>query len=309
MTLRDIEMAEASEEIPEDITIEESVSFEDIDPRITGTDSQTSSGVPPRIASHYLRSISQVDATSRHKLLSFMDAYSEYNQISMYLPDEEHTSFVTNKGLYCYKVMSFGLKNARATYQKLVNKMFASQLGSTMEVYMDDMLVKSLKVDDHIQHPEKTFRVLQAYRIRLNPLKCIFGIASGKFLGYMLSPNLRRRAPTIRLLRKQGPLGSRNTLPRHGEVGIITHHGLKETKFDIIYKPRAPSKDKPLADFVAKFTNPPEMDVPMVSADPPTWCLFVDKSSGDMGLGTEVVLTSPEGHRLNCTIRFDFEGL
>lgn len=58
-----------------------------------------------------------VDATFEHELLSFMDAYSGYNQISMYVSDEEHTSFVTDQGLYCYKVMPFGLKNARATYQ------------------------------------------------------------------------------------------------------------------------------------------------------------------------------------------------
>ncbi|KAL2456880.1 Uncharacterized protein Adt_46580 [Abeliophyllum distichum] len=92
-----------------------------------------------------------VDATAGHQLLSFMDAYSGYNQIPMYPPDEEHTSFVTDKGLYCYKVMPFGLKNAGATYQRLVNKMFANQLGSTMEVYVDDMLVKSLRAEDHIR--------------------------------------------------------------------------------------------------------------------------------------------------------------
>ena len=65
-----------------------------------------------------------VDATSGHELLSFMDAYSGYNQIPMYLPDEEHTSFITDRGLYCYKVMPFGLKNARATDQMMVNMMF-----------------------------------------------------------------------------------------------------------------------------------------------------------------------------------------
>ncbi|KAL2512216.1 Reverse transcriptase domain-containing protein [Abeliophyllum distichum] len=128
-----------------------------------------------------------VDATSGHELLSFMDAYSGYNQISMYPPDEEHMSFVTNKGLYCYKVMPFGLKNAGATYQRLVNKMFADQLGSTMEVYVDDMFVKSLRVEDHIQHLEETFQILRSYKMRLNPLKCAFGVASGKFLGYMVN--------------------------------------------------------------------------------------------------------------------------
>ncbi|KAL5544666.1 hypothetical protein UlMin_008450 [Ulmus minor] len=62
----------------------------------------------------------------------------------------EHTAFLTNQGLYCYKVMPFGLKNAGATYQRLVNKMFKNQIGKTMEVYVDDMLVKSLKTEEHI---------------------------------------------------------------------------------------------------------------------------------------------------------------
>ena len=68
----------------------------------------------------------------------------------MYLSDEEHTSFITDRGLYCYKVMPFGLKNTGAIYQRMVNMMFAKQIGRTMEVYIDDMLVKSKLAGDHI---------------------------------------------------------------------------------------------------------------------------------------------------------------
>ena len=80
-----------------------------------------------------------------------MDACLGYNQIPMYVPDEEHTSFITDQGLYCYKVMLFGLKNVGATYQRMVNMKFAEQIGQTMEVYVDDMLVKSNLAGDHIQ--------------------------------------------------------------------------------------------------------------------------------------------------------------
>lgn len=128
-----------------------------------------------------------VDATARHKLLSFMDAYSGYNQIPMYPPDEENTSFITDRGLYCYRVMPFGLKNAGATYQRLVNRMFANLLGKTMEVYVDDMLVKSLETEDHIEHLTGAFEILRKFQMKLNPLKCAFGVASGKFLGYMVN--------------------------------------------------------------------------------------------------------------------------
>ena len=88
-----------------------------------------------------------VDATAGHELLSFMDAYSGYKQIRMHEPYQIKTTF--DRGLYCYKVMSFGLKNAGATYQRLVNRIFADQIGKTMEVYVDDMLVKSLLVTNH----------------------------------------------------------------------------------------------------------------------------------------------------------------
>ena len=88
-----------------------------------------------------------VDIIAGHELLSFMDAFSGYNQILMHPDDQEKTAFITERGIFCYKVTPFGLKNAGATYQRLVNKMFADYLGDTMEVYIDDMLVKSLHTD------------------------------------------------------------------------------------------------------------------------------------------------------------------
>ena len=100
--------------------------------------------------------------------------------------NEEKTTFITNKGLYCYKVMSFGLKNAGVNYQRLVNIMFDEFLGKTMEVYLDDMLVKSVLAEDHIRHLEQSFQALGKYRMRLNPSKCAFGVESGKFLGFMV---------------------------------------------------------------------------------------------------------------------------
>ena len=73
-----------------------------------------------------------VDSTAGHKLLTFMNAFSGYNQIKMAKEHQEKTTFITSQGLYCYKVMPFGLKNAGATYQRLVNKMFSQQIGRTI---------------------------------------------------------------------------------------------------------------------------------------------------------------------------------
>ena len=128
-----------------------------------------------------------VDATAGHELLSFMDAFSSYNQISMNPGDQEKTSFVTAQGTYCYRVMMFGLKNAGATYQRLVNRMFQKQIGATIEVYIDDMLVKSTTAELHIAHLSEAFQILRNYNMKLNPAKCAFGVSAEKFLGFIVN--------------------------------------------------------------------------------------------------------------------------
>ena len=128
-----------------------------------------------------------VDATAGHELLSFMDAYSRYNQIPMFHRDEEHTTFITDRGLYCYKVMPFGLKNAGATYQRLVNKIFTELLGVSIEVYIDDMLVKSVVARDHVMHLDRTFSIIRQTNMMLNPSKRTFAVRARKFLGFMVN--------------------------------------------------------------------------------------------------------------------------
>ena len=116
-----------------------------------------------------------------------MDAFSGYNQISMDPGDQEKTSFVTTQGTYCYLVMPFGLKNAGATYQMLVNRMFQKQIGTTMEVYIDDMLVKSTTAELHIAHLSEAFQILRNYNMKLNPAKCAFRVSARKFLGFIVN--------------------------------------------------------------------------------------------------------------------------
>ena len=148
-----------------------------------------------------------MDVTSGNQLLSFMDAYSGYNQIPMHVPDQEHTSFITDRGLYCYKVMPFGLKNAGATYQRLVNMMFKEQIGKTMEVYVDDMLVKSKVTSDHVAHLDKMFKILRAYCMKLNPLKCTL-CSFGKVFRVHGQPTGYRGQPR----ENTGPVG--NVVPK-----------------------------------------------------------------------------------------------
>ena len=101
-----------------------------------------------------------VDSTVGHKLLTFMDAFLRYNQIPMSEENQEKTTFVTSQGLYYYKVIPFKLKNAKATYQRLVNHMFNKQIRWNIEVYIDDMLVKSKTTKEHLDDLKETFDIL-----------------------------------------------------------------------------------------------------------------------------------------------------
>ena len=102
-----------------------------------------------------------VELIAGHKLLSFMNAFSSYNQIKMDEADQEKTSFVTSQGLFCYKMLPFRLKNTGVTYQRLVNHMFRPQIGWNVEVYVDDMLVKSLDEEKHLDDLQENFDTLR----------------------------------------------------------------------------------------------------------------------------------------------------
>ena len=127
-----------------------------------------------------------VDALAGHRMLSSLDAFSRYRQIPMHPPDVEKKAFIRPHRLHCCNVMPYGLKNAAATYQKLVTKIFQPLMGKTMEVYIDDMLFKSKELPDHTKHLQETFEQLHAYNMKFNSLNCAFGISSSKFLGFMV---------------------------------------------------------------------------------------------------------------------------
>ena len=128
-----------------------------------------------------------VDATVGHPRMSFLDAFQGYHQIPLALGDQESTFFVTPIGNYYYKVMPFSLKNAGATYQRMMTRIFEPQLGKNIEIYIDDMVVKSRVESEHINDLGNIFDILRKHKLRLNASKCSFGVGSGKFLGYMVT--------------------------------------------------------------------------------------------------------------------------
>ena len=128
-----------------------------------------------------------MDATVGHSRISFLDAFQGYHQIPLALEDQEKTAFVTPTGNYHYKVMLFGLKNVGSTYQRMMTRMFEPQLGKNIEIYVDDMVVKSKVVSEYLGDLGSIFDVLRRHKLRLNASKCSFGVGSGKFLGYMVT--------------------------------------------------------------------------------------------------------------------------
>ncbi|XP_019184851.1 PREDICTED: uncharacterized protein LOC109179827 [Ipomoea nil] len=142
-----------------------------------------------------------VDKTAGCALMSFLDAFWGYLQIFMHEDDEEKTAFTTPEGVFCYRVMAFGLKNSGATYTRMVAKVFKKVLGRNLQAYVDDMIVKSTEADLHIADLTEIFSIMRQFDLRLNPKKWTFEVHGGKFLGTWsqrgaLSPTPRKSRPS-----------------------------------------------------------------------------------------------------------------
>jgi hypothetical protein len=127
-----------------------------------------------------------MDSTAGSVLLCFLDCYLGYHQIALHPDDEDKTAFIMPHDIYCYKVMTFGLKNARAMYHKVIQKCLKSQIGKNVEAYVYDVVVKTTKKDQLIADLTETFANLQEFQWKLNPTKCVFGVPSRLLLGFMV---------------------------------------------------------------------------------------------------------------------------
>jgi hypothetical protein len=126
-----------------------------------------------------------MDSTVGSILLCFLDCYSGYHQIALHPDDEDKTTFITPHGIYCYKAMTIGLKNAEATYQKAIQKCLKTQIGKNVEAYVEDVVVKTTEEDKLIADLTETFRQFtrvpmeaQSNEVRL---RCPLRIASGLY--------------------------------------------------------------------------------------------------------------------------------
>jgi len=101
--------------------------------------------------------------------------------------DECKTSFMVELSCYCCKVIPLGVKNAGATYQRLMDRVLAPMIGRNVQAYVDDMMVTSQVKDQHVTDLEELFTTIAKYRLKLNPEKCVFRVEAGKFLGFLLT--------------------------------------------------------------------------------------------------------------------------
>jgi hypothetical protein len=129
---------------------------------------------------------SLVDAAATSELISLLDCYLGYHQIWMKKEDEPKPSFTTPNGSYCYLRMPKGLKNARGSFNRMTSKFLSSQIGRNVLTYIDDVIVKSTKQENHIANLQETFANFRKASLKLNPEKCVFGV-KGKFLGCLVS--------------------------------------------------------------------------------------------------------------------------
>jgi hypothetical protein len=217
-----------------------------------------------------------IDSTAGCDLLCFLDCYFGYHQIAIKEEDQENTEFITPFGTYCYTTMSFGLKNANATYQRAMQACFKRQLNKNVEAYVDDVVVKTRFSDTLIADLEETFASLREYRWKLNPNKCVFGVPSGKLLGFIISHRgieanpekisaiTSMKAPTcIKDVQKlTGCMAALNRfISKLGERGLPFFKLLKH-KEKFVWTPEADQALAQLKDFLSK---PPVLTAPRKS--------------------------------------------
>uniref|UniRef100_A0A2N9J4D3 Uncharacterized protein n=1 Tax=Fagus sylvatica TaxID=28930 RepID=A0A2N9J4D3_FAGSY len=275
-----------------------------------------------------------VDSTAGHRLLTFMDAFSGYNHIMMDEGDQEKTSFITSKGPFCYRVMPFRLENTGATYQRLMNKMFHNQIKRNVEVYIDDMLVKTKDEANHLEDLEETFKTLCQYRMKLNPKLKVYLTSppllspsqQGETLSLYLVVSLT--AVSSALIREEGgtqllvyytskafqgaeerylameKLALALAMNKPDVARRLIQWVIELSEFDIEYRPRQAIKAQALADFIAEFTVAEEE--PSKEKLERKWEVEIDGSSVKGAGGVGIVFKTPEGHLLKHSVLLQY---
>jgi hypothetical protein len=131
---------------------------------------------------------SLINAAAGNKILSFMDGNAGYNQTFMALEDIHKTAFrvASVVGLFKYVVMTFGLKNVGVTYQRAMNYIYHDLIGKLVEIYIDNIVVKSTSIGRHLGDLREVFERTRRFGLKMNPKKCALGVSAGQFLGFLV---------------------------------------------------------------------------------------------------------------------------
>ncbi|GJV09987.1 reverse transcriptase domain-containing protein [Tanacetum coccineum] len=261
----------------------------------------------------------KVESLCGYPFKCFLNAYKGYHQIQMAESDEEKMAFHTSHEVYCYTKMPFGLKNVGATHQRLVDKAFDSQVGRNIEVYVDDLVIKSHTEAEMLRDIDETFRTLRKINMKLNPKKCTFGAVERMFLGYMISPEGIKPCPdkTKVVLQLPSPRTIKEVQSLNGKLASLNRFISKSAKKSLpLFKTLnkcikksefhwTPDAEQAfnlselplliLADFLVEKPDESMPDTSMVETPQDPWTLFTDGSSCVDGSGAGLILTSPKG--------------
>ncbi|GJU79929.1 reverse transcriptase domain-containing protein [Tanacetum coccineum] len=247
----------------------------------------------------------KVESLCGYPLKCFLDAYKGYHQIKMAEGDEEKTAFIMSQGIFCYTKMPFGLKNVGATYQRLVDRAFQKQIGRNLEVYVDDLVIKSTTKEEIIRDIAETFKTLRQINMKLNPKKCTFGMQEGMFLGYKINVDGLKVCPdkADAILSLPSPGCLKDVQKLNGKLASLNRFLSKSVEKSL--PPRISIKGQILADFIMERPKEESMAEPEELPEP--WTLFTYGSSCIDGSRAGLILTNPKGVEFTYAMRFRFE--
>ncbi|GKB25676.1 reverse transcriptase domain-containing protein [Tanacetum coccineum] len=167
----------------------------------------------------------KIESLAGFRLKCFLDTYKGYHQIQMAKGDEDKTTLFVGEGFFCYRKMPFGLKNARATYQRLVDKVFSKQIRRNLEAYVDDMVIKSTSEEGMLSDIQEAFERFRSINMKLNPNKCSFGVEEGPFLGHLITKHGIKANPTkIKAVTElEQPRVLKDIQSLNGKVAALSH--------------------------------------------------------------------------------------
>nr|GEU37614.1 reverse transcriptase domain-containing protein [Tanacetum cinerariifolium] len=282
----------------------------------------------------------KVESLCTYPLKCFLDAYKGYHQIKMAKEDEKKMAFITSQGVFCYSKIPFGLKNVGATYQRLVDKVFQKQVCKNLEVYVDDLVIKSHTKHEIIRDIDETFKTLREINMKLNPKKCTFGIEEGAFLGYRVNTEgqwkctkksdfqwtaeaeaafeemKKLKLPTLTAPREKEELIVYLTAVWEAVSAVLMTK--KEAKQMPVYLAHTiiVNMDQPIKRILSRpevtgrlQKRSIDLDISLEAEEelPDPWTLFTEGPSCVDGFGVSLIFTNPKGVEFMYALRFRFD--